>query len=252
MSKVTVKQRPLRQRIRALVLIVFMLSFPIMMNFISPYVIIDGASQGVVAGSFIVFGLLFVSAFFFGRLWCSWACPGGAFQEISFAVNAKPVNPKKLDWIKWVVWGLWVVAIAAVVISAGGYTRVNFLHLTETGISVDEPVKYITYYFVILLIILPGILGGRRVMCHTICWMAPFLILGRKLRNLLNTPALRLQANAGACIHCNKCTQGCPMSLDVEGLVNSPSMEHSECILCGSCVDACPKDVIHYTFSRGK
>ena len=32
------------------------------MNYFSPYVIIDGASQGVINGSFIVFGLMFLSA----------------------------------------------------------------------------------------------------------------------------------------------------------------------------------------------
>jgi ferredoxin-type protein NapH len=42
------------------------------------------------------------------------------------------------------------------------------------------------------------------------------------------------------------------MSLDVNGMVRTPTMENAECILCGSCVDTCPRDVIRYTFSGGK
>ena len=47
------RQIPMRQRIRkALVLLAF-LSFPITMNFFSPYVIIDGAMNGTINGSLI-------------------------------------------------------------------------------------------------------------------------------------------------------------------------------------------------------
>jgi polyferredoxin len=82
--------------------------------------------------------------------------------------------------------------------------------------------------------------------------MAPFMILGRKVRNLVRWPALRLKANEEACIDCNRCTRECPMSLDVSAMVHADTMENSGCVLCGSCVDVCPEDVIHYTFSGGK
>ena len=55
------RQAPLRQRIRKGVILTTFLLFPIIMNYFSPYVIIDGASQGIVNGSFIVFGLMFLS-----------------------------------------------------------------------------------------------------------------------------------------------------------------------------------------------
>ncbi|MBE3142836.1 MAG: hypothetical protein IMZ61_02800 [Planctomycetes bacterium] len=82
--------------------------------------------------------------------------------------------------------------------------------------------------------------------------MAPFMILGRKLRNLFGWPALRLKADASQCGDCMKCTTNCPMSLDVNGIVKLSRMENAECILCGTCVDGCAKKVIRYSFSAGK
>jgi ferredoxin-type protein NapH len=240
-----------RQGIRKALILVSFLLFPVIMNYFSPYVIIDGAAQGIVNGSLIVFGLQFLSALFVGRLWCGWACPAAGLGEACFAVNGKAVS-SKLRWVKWFIWAPWLIVIVVTVVQAGGYWQIDVFHLTESGISIDEPSKYVIYYIVIGLFAGLAILVGRRAGCHAICWMAPFMILGRKLRNLFSWPALRLKAERPKCVQCKKCTQNCPMSLDVNGMVQGGTMEHSECILCGTCVDVCPKDVIHYSFSAGK
>jgi polyferredoxin len=138
------------------------------------------------------------------------------------------------------------------VIRAGGYTQVNLLHLTDSGISVDQPEKYFIYFIVIGLFVGLAIVVGRRAGCHTMCWMAPFMILGRWIRNRFAWPSLRLAANASACSDCKLCTKSCPMSLDVNAMVHVEQMEHAECILCGTCVDNCSKKAIRYTFSAGK
>jgi len=253
-----VKQYPRRQSLgclpsaRKAIIFISLLLFPVTMNFISPYVIIDGAMQGIITGSFIVFGLMFVASLFVGRLWCAWLCPAAGLQEACFMIQSKPARGGKLNWIKWGIWIVWIGFIAYAALSAGGYTTVNFLHLTETGISVDEPFKYITYYMVVGTIFVLSVTAGKRAFCHYGCWMAPFMILGRKIRNALNTPALRLQAQPEKCINCHKCTKACPMSLDVNAMVQSGRMENSECILCGNCIDTCPKQVIRYAFSRDK
>jgi len=74
--------------------------------------------------------------------------------------------------------------------------------------------------------------------------MAPFLVLGRKVRNAAGSPALELRADRAACVACGLCTKACPMSLDVRGMVQSEHMEDPECILCASCVDIYPKGAI--------
>lgn len=253
-----VRQIPMRQRVRKALVIFAFLSFPVTMNFLSPYVIIDGAMNGIINGSLVMFGLMFLSSLFLGRLWCGWVCPGGGMQEIVEPVNNKPVHASKIDWIKWVIWIPWVSLILWLVIRAGGYQSVDLLYHTQNGISVsgsaDRPIQfaYLIYYIVIALFVGVAVFVGRRAGCHTICWMAPFMILGRWIRNRFAWPSLRLVANSSACSDCKLCTKSCPMSLDVNAMVQLEKMEHSECILCGTCVDNCAKKAIRFSFAAGR
>mgnify|MGYP005859853997 CR=1 FL=1 len=246
------RRRAVRQRVRQGLLLLSLLLFPLTMYYFSPYVIIDGAAQGIVSGSAVCFVLLFVSGLFVGRLWCGWGCPAGGLAEVCTTVNDRPARGGRWDWLKWAIWLPWLGAIVAAVLSAGGYRRLDILHLTESGVSIAQPEAYIMYYLVVGIFVGLALLFGRRAGCHYICWMAPFMILGRKLRNAFRWPALRLRAERDRCTQCRQCTAGCPMSLDVTALVQRASMEHSECILCGTCVDTCPRQVIRYTFRSGE
>lgn len=83
-----------RQNVRKLILIISLLLFPVTMWYMSPYLIIQGAMEGIVTGSFIVFiGTLF-GAIFLGRSFCSWLCPMGGMQECLFSVNTKTPKQK--------------------------------------------------------------------------------------------------------------------------------------------------------------
>ncbi len=245
------KQLPKRQRIRKGIVLFSFLVFPVTMNFLSPYVIIDGAMNGILTGSAVMFGLMFLSSLLLGRAWCGWVCPGSAMADIAEPLNNRPLNPNKVAWVKWLIWLPWMSIIVWLLIRAGGYSSVNLLHLTESGISVDAPEKYIVYFVVIFLFVGLAVIFGRRAGCHTICWMAPFMIIGRWIRNRLPWPSLRLVANAATCSDCKLCDRNCPMGLDVNAMVEKEQMEHSECILCGNCIDTCAKRVIRYSFSFG-
>ncbi len=84
------------------------------------------------------------------------------------------------------------------------------------------------------------------------CWIGPFMIIGRKISNWLRIPSLRLKPENKKCIDCKRCNLTCIMNLDVSNLVQHGNMEDSNCILCGECIDECPKNVIHYTFCSQK
>jgi polyferredoxin len=237
-----------RQRFREVSLFVSMLLFPITFYYLSPYLIVLGASEGIVSGSFILFSLLFFSSFIVGRLWCAWICPGAEVQELCYRVRKKGAKGGKLDLIKLGPWAVWVVVIILLFIRSGGISSVDPLYQTWYGISILASGAVFVLVMVLLLISGLSLAFGRRGFCHYGCCMAPFMIVGGKLRDLMRVPHLRLRADRSKCIRCRACSRNCPMSLDVEGMVTKGNMNDSECINCGTCIDVCPKGVIRYGF----
>ncbi len=236
----------MRQKIRRILLYVSLFLFPVTMNYLSPYVSIDGAFAGVLSGSAILFCALFLSGLFFGRAWCGWICPAGGVAEISQTVNAKPVNARRLRIVRYCIFAVWFCVLAAGFVLAGGIRGIDPLRMTERYISVDEPVKYVVYYFVLGIIFVLDLALGRRGACHAICWMSPFLSAGMLAGRFLHLPQMRIKANAENCIDCKKCNDKCPMSIDVNAAVKTGSVKSYDCILCGECVGVCPKGVLSY------
>ena len=241
----------MRQRIRNLILLISLLLFPITMNFLSPYVPIDGAIKGIVSGSIIVFIVLFISGIFLGRAWCSWLCPMGGLSEACLKINSKNVNIKRMRIIRYTIFSIWLLILAAMFILAGGIKEIDPLHLTESGISVDEPFKYITYLTVILLFIIMTVPIGKRGACQSLCWMAPIITAGYHIGKIFRIPQLRIKAKPNECSNCGTCSRKCSMSLPVNTLLKNGSIEISDCILCGECADTCKKKVLSYGFRRG-
>ncbi len=244
------KQPALRQRVRKFILLVMLLLFPAIFYYFSPYIIVAAAQQGIVNGSFIMFGILFVSALLFGRAWCGWVCPAGGLYQVCRMVNDKPVHNGRWNWIKYGIWVPWLTIIGLMAKSAGGYHTIEIGFMTENGLSAADVPSYISYFAVLMILLGIALIVGRMAPCHYVCWMSPFLILGNGVKNRLGIPSLHLRAKTENCIDCKLCERNCPMSLTVNSMVQRGSMKHTECIVCGECADGCPKHVIHYAFGR--
>ncbi len=248
-----------RQQVRKILLTISLLLFPVTINYFSPYLIIEGSIQGIIVGSFITFSAMFLGSLFLGRLFCGWMCPAGGLQELAFKISNKPNSNGRINWVKYIIWAPWISTIISMAIIAGGYHTVN--PFWNPGWSPGDPIQVVSVTNIGMLVMMLMIIGiflmlavvfGRRGACHSICWMAPFMQLGRKISNLLRLPALRIRADKSSCVNCKKCTKNCPMSLDVNDMVQRETMENAECILCGTCIDKCPKKVLSYYFGRGK
>ena len=242
-----------RHKIRKLLLITAFLLFPITMWYISPYIIIQGAMERVINGSFITFSMMLFCSIFFGRFFCGYLCPAGGLQECAMLVNEKSLKQGWKNNIKYGIWCIWIVAVVVCFILSKNNVTINPFYMTDHGISVSNIYCYIIYYCVLLLIFIPAVLFGKRIFCHYFCWMAPFMIIGTKIGELLNLPQLHIKAEKDKCISCKQCNRKCPMSLDVERMASKGECSNVECILCGECVDTCPKKVLRYSMeNRGK
>ena len=53
----------------------------------------------------------------------------------------------------------------------------------------NSPLGLPIYFGIVALFFVPNLFLGCRAMCHCICWMAPFMVLGEKLGSALRVPA---------------------------------------------------------------
>ena len=237
----------MRQKLRKGIILLAFFLFPAIFYYLSPVVIIRATSEGIINGSFIIFLLMFTSALILGRAYCGWVCPAAGCQESIFLSRDNKIT--RGDFIKWIIWIPWICAIVSIAVSNGGYRKIDFFYDTSYGLSIGNVSSLIAYLVVLLfLIVLPAFIFGKRSFCHHICWMAPFMIIGRKIRNRFKWPSLQLTVEPQKCKHCHTCIDNCPMSLPVENMVMQNRMENTECILCGTCVDGCKHNVIVYSF----
>ena len=235
-----------RQKIRRGIILFSFFLFPATFYYLSPVLIVQASSKGIINGSLILFSLLFISSLFLGRAYCGWVCPGAGCQEAIAMARDKRVI--KGNFIKWAIWVPWIASIIILAIRSGGYREIYFFYQTTHGFSIGDVNGLIAYLVVLFLIVFPAFIVGKRSFCHHICWMAPFMILGRKLRNSFKWASLQLKADSEKCNHCHTCTLNCPMSLPVERMVKTNKMENTECILCGTCIDGCEFNVIRFSF----
>ncbi len=236
----------LRQKIRKLLLMISLLLFPVTIYYFSPALIINAGMEGIINGSFIVFAAMLIGSVFFWRLFCAYLCPAGGLQDCAGHVADKSPKQGWRNKIKYVVWFVWVAAVIFCYVSRGQIAGIDFFYQTEHGVSVSNIYGYVIYYGIVLLILLPALIGGKRAFCHYFCWMAPFMVLGTKLRRLLRLPGLHIAAKSGGCISCKRCNKVCPMCVDVGKAVKAGGVDSAECIQCGACVDSCPQSVLAY------
>lgn len=238
------------QKTRRLIVILSFMLFPVTMNYLSPYIPMDAAMQGIIAGSLVSFAGLFLTALFTGRAWCGWLCPIAGLSDICLRVGDKQADVKKLRRIRRVIVIVWASLVVLFFILAGGIKGFNPLYYTDTGISVDSPYKFVIYYGIVAAFLIITLKSGKRGGCHSICWMTLFLEGGRALGRKLGLPQCRIKTNEALCTGCQSCNKACPMSIAVSDQVKNGYVLSGDCIYCGECVDVCRKNALAFSFER--
>lgn len=183
-------------------MLISFLLFPITIYYFSPVLVIKGASNGIAVGSLIIFALMFLLSLIVGRGFCGWICPAAGIQECCFIAVDKKARGGKFNLIKYIIWVPWVLMIITLTIMAGGFNTVDFFYQIKDGISVSDKYGYIIYYFFVGLIVLLSLVTGRRGFCHYVCWMAPFMVIGSKIRSVFPIPSLRIISVKDNCKSC--------------------------------------------------
>jgi ferredoxin-type protein NapH len=236
------------QKIRIVILTLSTILFPVTFYYLSPVIPLHGSATGIVTGSLLVFLFLFTTSLFVGRSFCAWLCPAGGIQDQVGRSRTRPVPVRKITWMKFVVWSIWLVMLFFFFRRADGVQGVRFAYQTEYGLSTTSVQSLIVYSMVVIVFFLLSLIFGRRTGCHTICWISPFMVIGRGIGLATGIPSLRLKADSDNCVVCGRCNTICPMSLDVQELLKKGSITDNNCILCGRCVDTCKRNVLSWTW----
>ncbi len=194
----------------------------------------------IILGGIIVFTLVF------GRLFCGWICPFGTILDIAGSVRSaqskRTMTPFLADRnIKYAV--LLGFTMAAFVFQrpiwcdicpAGAVYRFEAYLLESGGIS---PWLYAPMG-ILLVLILMAVIYDTRAFCKYYCPMGAFL----SIVDRLSMKWSRVHIDLDGCIECGRCTEICPMGIDVAGetkMKGRSDVPPGECMRCYSCVDGC-------------
>jgi len=237
-----------RQQLRAAVLVLSFILMSVTFVFISPYVMMVGLSNGVIAAGLIFWVLAFAVTFIVGRAFCGYLCPLGAEQEIIDRVVKTDLRAVPyLRYVKYLLAALWVGGAVFLAAGSGGLV-LDPLYGLGSGLPPWSAAMYAFLYAMTIGVFILVLVLGRRGICKYFCPMSVVFIGITGLKDLLKIPSLHLESESKDCIRCNKCTTACPMSLPVQKMVEENRMQNPECITCGNCIGNCPKNAIRFSW----
>lgn len=184
-----------------------------------------GAINGNYLYWLIMFFLPIGFSILFGRVFCGYACPIGAWQQLLAGIGNKFTKfrmPKKLDKVLKYFKYLFAILIVGVAVS----TRYPFFQKID-------PFSYLfafnfTVYGIISIAIVSGVsLLISRPFCRYICPYGAILALFSKFS------IYKIKAKNG-CKSCTLCDRVCETDAITKGIV-----DQSECIRCKKCIDSC-------------
>jgi len=188
-----------------------------------------------------------------GRAVCGWACPIGFLQRATGRVARflkkkfpifKKIGQHKIE--RYLRYTKYFVLIGLVFLTSI-FLGFVFTDICPVGILTGtipimalRPGVYVpdTYFYVALAIFVLFLL---LIFLIERGWCRYFCPIGAILAPFNKVSILHMEVNTKECIHCDVCSDVCPMGIDVPNMHRDP-----ECILCGKCVSACPKDGIKY------
>jgi ferredoxin len=199
----------------------------------------------------IVVALTFV----FGRVWCAWICPMGAFLELYGRVGRK-INLPRLRELKYVILAV-IVLLAAlgslafmyfepITIAVRGLTGIfrPVVEYTQLEDKKDFVMPGIAWWAMIIpfaLLLLLNIIE-KRFWCRYLCPLGALLGLFSKFS------WTKRFVDQKSCVKCGECASICTM-----GAISSKldfKSDPAECIMCMDCGPVCPKNAI--TFPKGE
>ena len=214
----------------------------------------DFLSHGLLTAGAILALAAFVFTLVFGRIFCSWGCHFGAFQDLAAWVLRRfkvPLPFVKLRFLHWLPYLLLVLIFCVPAVQT--WSQETAFRL-EVDIGANPP--WSTF---------PGLIGsvatfsacgigillflGSRGFCRFVC---PYGAMFRILDPIAPFRIRKAEACPQTCsteaTQPPPCTAACPTAVNVHDEVEaSGSVRDVDCVRCHLCVEACPNDALRYS-----
>ncbi|RDH84115.1 MAG: hypothetical protein DIZ80_06560 [endosymbiont of Galathealinum brachiosum] len=189
---------------------------------------------------------IFLTTFFYGRLWCSYICPVGGFPEL---VSRTLSDRWKIEYrslpqvpIRYGYFAVYVLLMPTLGISA--CTLCNFITVPRLFESMSGGMRGFAYIFstiglvnLALLILLGFFASKGRAYCQFLCPIGAMdgLInrMGAKLRF-----TRRIRVERDRCTGCNICARNC-MTGAIKMVDRVAVVDQLSCMSCNECVNVC-------------
>ena len=206
--------------------------------------------EGILNAGAIMVIFAFFSTLIFGRFFCGWLCHFGAVQEFAWWIFGKlGIKPKTINSRLITFLPVFILFNFYIIPNLSGAMHIN--NSWELSVDLSYPKVWAFLPGVVigtLTFIIDGFLIvyllGRKGFCRFVCPWGAFL----KIPTTLSTFKVR---KTGECTHCNMCTTGCPIAIDVSYEINNYNkVINSNCTSCMICIDDCPENALSYRFSN--
>lgn len=215
---------------------------------------------------FLVFGELLIVAIVLGRWVCGWLCPFGYISDIIGRLSVhKLIIPNRVLKVKfYILFGIILILPAVGFLELGSASSIFCYTICPSGViygllpyytttalpGVKEvlgdmgthigPFLLISFHFLILILfVLFVILISGRFFCRAICPVGAFLGLFNRIS------LVQVVHDKNKCVECDRCSQNCPMGIDLR---RDDFLTVSNCIRCGLCVKMCPANARRWRY----
>ena len=191
-----------------------------------------------------VIGIIAVSGLLAGRVFCGWACPMGAVQDLlgripklrAFKLPRFGRADRVLKALKYAMLLLAIVGFYALnqrfAIPVRGHADWSFDAARVSWLTYD------TFSRVRVLLIVGGVVLAvivTRAWCRYLCPLGALLALGNRIS------LFRLRRDKALCSGCDKYPRECRT-------YTTPGT--ADCVLCGDCIEGCPRNAIGFAVGR--
>ena len=180
--------------------------------------------------------VVLVLALLAGNFFCGWLCPYGTAQELcgkigSLFLKRKLKMPPALQrYLQFSRYALMLALLAlgaqAVAAAAPINSYRSFMALAGGKVVETVALTLMGSFLVIALFF-------ERPFCNYVCSE------GIKFGVASLARLFTIKRNAATCVNCHRCSQACPMNIQVS---TGKSVRNAQCINCFRCIAACPSN----------